>query len=234
MDDPGSEFPSRSIVSTVDIRQGCSVGINGSTRSLGSSDLAASRGSGRCLVAIGQGPRYATKPTWTTCYCGMVAECRQNPRDRGTFRSLPLPCLSCTPRDRSLLLASPEEGAPSASDGLNAPRTGPCRATQRWIECRFECDGFSLFAVGYGFLWIKGSTLLRYSSILDLYGDSSVSSFFYCDAEFHSPWTFFSEMVSLYFSWKLNCWFLLTIFNLWSSFRCNERVSRGNEIVVFW
>lgn len=107
-------------------------------------------------MAIGQGPRYATKPTWTTCYCGMVAECRQNPRDRGTFRSLPLPRLSCTPRDRSLLLASPEEGAPSASDGLNAPRTGPRRARRGAALGRMPFRMRWLFFVCRGprFFWI--------------------------------------------------------------------------------
>lgn len=58
------------------------------------------------------GPGNAAKPTWTTCYCGMVAECRQNPWDHGTFRSLPFPCLSCTPRDRSLLLVLPKRETP--------------------------------------------------------------------------------------------------------------------------
>lgn len=106
-----------------------------------------------CLVARGQGPRNAAKPTWTTCYCGMVAECRQNPRDRGTFRSLPLPCLSSTPRNRSLLLVLPKREPPRLAMALRHHESvetntasSPLSVIIRRLNDKIESPWF---AVGY-------------------------------------------------------------------------------------
>ena len=111
------------------------------------------------LVARGQGPRNAAKPTWTTCYCGMVAECRQNPRDRGTFRSLPLPCLSCTPRDRSLLLVLPKREPPRLVMALRHHESvetntasSPLSVIIRRLNDKFESPWFAFLSRAVGHL----------------------------------------------------------------------------------